>query len=126
MFNSGTRLSAAGGANPPDPAAARRLLDAVHTPILYITGDADHDIAFTGGQDSFNYLNKVPVFWAWQDKLQHIGTYGAPGGGSLGRIAVAWFAWQLKGDAQAARMFKGRDCTLCKDPSWHVSKKKIE
>lgn len=126
MFNSGTRLSAAGGANPPDPAAAKKLLDAVHAPILYITGDADHDIAFTGGQDSFNYLNKVTVFWAWQDKLQHIGTYGAPGGGSLGRIAVAWFAWQLKGDAQAARMFKGRDCTLCKDASWHVSKKRIE
>ncbi len=131
MFNSGTRLSSAGGgatgsANPPDPTAARRLLDAIHTPILYITGDADHDIAFTGGQDSFNYLNKVPVFWAWQDKLQHIGTYGAPGGGSLGRIAVAWFAWQLKGDAQAAKMFKGRDCTLCKDASWHVSRKKIE
>ena len=124
IFNSGTRLSAAGGANPPDPAASRRLLDAVHTPILYITGDADLDIAFTGGQDSFNYLNKVPVFWAWQDKLQHIGTYGAPGGGSLGRIAVAWFAWQLKDDAQAARMFKGRDCTLCKDPTWHVSRKK--
>ena len=126
VFNSGTRLSAAAGGNASDPAASRALLDAVHTSILYVTGDADRDIAFTGGQDSFNYLTKVPVVLAWQDKLQHIGTYGAPGGGSLGRIAVAWFAWQLKGDAQAAKMFKGRDCTLCKDASWHVSKKKID
>jgi hypothetical protein len=39
---------------------------------------------------------------------------------------VAWFAWQLKGDALAAKMFKGRDCTLCKDTTWHVSKKKID
>jgi dienelactone hydrolase len=130
IFNSGTRLSPPGGvtagATPPDPDAAKKLLDAVHTPILYVTGDADLDIAFAGGQDSFNYLTKVPVVWAWQDKLQHIGTYGAPGGGSLGRIAVAWFAWQLKGDALAAKMFKGRDCTLCKDTTWHVSKKKID
>ena len=126
VFNSGTRLSAAAGGNAPDPSASRALLDAVHTPILYVTGDADRDIAFTGGQDSFNYLTKIPVFWAWQDKLQHIGTYGAPGGGSLGRIAIAWFAWQLKGDAQAAKTFKGRDCTLCKDASWHVAKKKID
>lgn len=126
VFNSGTRLSAPAAGNAPDPAASRALLDAVHTPILYVTGDAEHDIAFAGGQDSFNYLTKVPVFLAWQDRLQHIGTYGAPGGGSLGRIAVAWFAWQLKGDAQAARMFKGRDCTLCTDATWHVARKKID
>jgi dienelactone hydrolase len=126
VFNAGTRLSAPAGGTAADPAASRLLLDAVHTPVLYVTGDADRDIAFAGAQDSFNYLTKVPVFWAWQDKLQHIGTYGAPGGGSIGRIATAWFAWQLKGDGQAAKMFKGRDCTLCKDPTWHVSRKKID
>jgi dienelactone hydrolase len=126
MFNSGTRLSATGGGNTPDPAASKKLLDAIHTPVVYVTGDAERDIAFAGAQDSFGYLTKVPVFWAWQEKLQHIGTYGAPGGGSLGRIAVAWLAWQLKGDAQAAKMFKGSDCTLCKDPSWHVSRKKMD
>jgi dienelactone hydrolase len=126
MFSSGTRLSAPAGGNTTNVAAAKAQLDAVHTPIVYITGDADLDIAFTGAQDSFNYLQKVPVFWAWQDKLQHIGTYGAPHGGSIGRIAVAWFAWQLKGDAQAAKMFKGQDCALCKDSTWHVSRKKIE
>lgn len=126
MFNSGTRLSAAGGGNAADPAAAKALLDTVHTPILYLTGDVERDIAFPGAQESFTYLTKVPVFWAWQEKLQHIGTYGAPAGGSLGRIAVAWFAWQLKGDAQAAKMFKGADCTLCKDATWHVSRKKLD
>jgi hypothetical protein len=125
MFNSGTRLSAAGGGNAPDPAASKKLLDGIHTPILYVTGDSERDIAFVGAQDSFSYLTKVPAFWAWQEQLQHIGTYGAPGGGSLGRIAVAWFAWQLKGDKQAARMFEGPDCTLCKEPTWHVSRKKI-
>ena len=126
MFNSGTRLSPAGGGNAPDPAASKKLLDAIHTPILYVTGDAERDIAFAGAQDSFSYLTRVPVFWAWQEGLQHIGTYGAPGGGSLGRVATAWFAWQLKGDKQAGHMFEGADCTLCKESTWHVSRKKID
>jgi dienelactone hydrolase len=126
IFNSGTRLGAAPGGQAIDIAAAKARLDAVHSPILFVTGDADRDIAFAGGRDSFAYLTRVPVVWAWQEGLQHIGTYGAPGGGSLGRIAVAWFAWQLKGDAVAARMFTGPACTLCTDATWHVAKKQVE
>ena len=68
----------------------------------------------------------MPVFYAWQEGLQHIGTYGAPGGGSLGRIGIDWFKWRLKGDEEAARMFRGRDCTLCREPTWHVQKKNID
>jgi hypothetical protein len=126
IFNSGTRLTAAPGGQTVDAAAARARLDAVHSPILFLTGDADLDIAFVGARESFDYLAKVPVFWAWQDTLQHIGTYGAPGGGAMGRIAVAWFSWQLKNDLRAARMFKGADCLLCTDRTWHVSKKRID
>lgn len=126
IFNSGTRLSPGAGSGPAvDLGAAKARLDAVHSPILFVTGDAQRDIAFDGGRDSFAHLTKVPVFWAWQDGLQHIGTYGAPGGGSIGRIAVAWFSWQLKGDTRAARMFTGADCTLCTDATWHVQKKQI-
>lgn len=127
IFNSGSRLTGApGGPGGGDPAAAKARLDAVHTPILFVTGDADLDIAFPGARDSFEYLSRVPVFWAWQERLQHIGTYGAPRGGSLGRIAVAWFAWQLKGDRAAGRMFTGSGCTLCTEPTWHVAKKRLE
>ena len=126
IFNSGTRLTAVPGGPAVDVPAAKARLDAVHSPILFVTGDADRDIAFDGGRDSFDYLTKVPVVWAWQEGLQHIGTYGAPGGGSLGRIAVAWFTWQLKDDAAAARMFTGPACTLCADRSWHVARKQVE
>jgi dienelactone hydrolase len=127
IFNSGTRLGQApAGAAGADPVAATARLDAVRTPILFVTGDAERDIAFEGGRDSFNHLAKVPVYWAWQDGLQHIGTYGAAGGGSIGRIAVAWFSWQLKGDVRAGRMFVGADCTLCVEPTWHVAKKQIK
>lgn len=126
IFNSGSRVTAGPGGLPADPAAAKARLDAVHTPILFLTGDAELDIAFPGAQESVEYLTRVPVFWAWQERLQHIGTYGAPGGGSIGRIAVAWFAWQLKGDRTAGRMFTGPGCGLCSEPTWHVTRKRLD
>ena len=106
--------------------AGYRLLAAGHGPSSLAKALGRLDIAFPGGRDSFEYLTKVPALRAWQDGLQHIGTYGAPGGGSLGRIAVAWFSWQLKGDARAGQMFRGANCGLCTDRTWHVSKKKID
>ena len=32
----------------------------------------------------------------------------------------------MRNDQQAARMFKGAGCTLCKDPTWHIQTKKID
>jgi hypothetical protein len=133
IFNSGSRLttliSAPPGANA-NPAEARgraqSQLDAIHSPVLYLTGDEKLDIAFTGGRDSFDYLTKVPVIRVWEDGLAHIGTYGAPGGGSIGRIASSWYQWQLRGDKEAARLFSGADCILCREPTWHVQKKNIK
>ncbi len=107
----------------PDLAATKKRLDAIHTPVLLINGDDKQDIAYGGGEDTFGYLTKVPVFHAWEDGLSHIGSYGAPNGGSLGRIATAWFSWRLLGDKTAAKMFTGADCTLCKEPTWHVKSK---
>ena len=60
-----------------------------------------------------------------RDYLQHIGTYGAANGGELGQIAWKWLEWTTRGDQQPARMFNGASCTLCKDPAWHIMKKKI-
>jgi len=109
--------------NPPEPA---KVLAAIHSPIAFIYGDASHDIAHAASEANVNALDKVPVFGGWQDGMTHIGTYGAPDGGFFGRVAVAWLDWRLKGDAQAAKMFRGRDCTLCRAPSWHVTKRGID
>jgi dienelactone hydrolase len=129
MFNSGSRLTTPQPGSNANPAEARTRaesqLNAIHSPILYLTGDEKLDIAFSGGRDSFDYLTKVPVFRAWEDGLAHIGTYGAPGGGSIGRIASNWYMWQLRGDKEAARMFSGADCILCREPTWHVQKKNM-
>jgi hypothetical protein len=68
----------------------------------------------------------VPVFYGWQDGLQHIGTFGARNGGDLGVITVNWLEWTTRANATAGRMFSGPGCTLCKDATWHVQKKKLK
>lgn len=127
LFSGGVRLNPNGSGPPNSPGTdPKAILDAVHSPILILSGDAEHDIAFAPGGDNFAYLSKVPAFHAWKEQLTHIGTYGMANGGELGRIADAWFAWTLRGDAKAGAMFKGKDCGLCKDPTWHASKKNID
>jgi dienelactone hydrolase len=132
IFNSGSRITttqtppAGASANPAAPNQAQKQLDAIHTPILYLSGDEQRDIAFPGARDSFNYLTKVPTIRVWEEGLAHIGSYGAPNGGSIGRIASAWYSWQLRGDKEAAKMFSGNDCILCREPGWHVEKKNIK
>jgi dienelactone hydrolase len=107
---------------------AQTMLAAVHTPIAYIYGTAELDVAYYSATDNVNALaaRGVPVFGAWQDNMTHLGTYGQVNGGFFGNIAVAWLNWQLKGDRAAARMFRGADCILCRAPDWHVTKGSID
>lgn len=129
IFSGAVRLGSAGPnaqGQVPDLTAAKKRIDAIHTPLMIITGDEKLDSAYYGGVDMFEYVSKVPVFYAWEEGLTHIGSYGAPNGGSLGRIASDWFKWQLAGDTAAAKMFTGADCTLCKEPTWHAKKKGMQ
>ena len=95
-------------------------------PILIITGDEKNDIAYANGKSTFEAINHTPIFYGWQSDLQHIGTFGARNAGENGVIAVNWLNWITRNDVNAAKMFKGASCTLCKDTSWHVQKKKID
>jgi hypothetical protein len=103
-------------------------LQKFHSPIMLIAGDAAHDIAHQRTLDTAKAITKLPMFLAWQENLTHIGTYGMPNGGELGRFAWQWFAWQLRGDQKAAKAFKGADCSICKESAdgWHVSKNMID
>jgi dienelactone hydrolase len=123
-------FSGAGGLRPrPDgtmPEIDPRL-DAIHAPILLLSGDTARDIANPPTTEAAAYLTKVPMFHAWQEGLEHIGTYGMAGGGELGRLGWQWFAWQLRGDKEAAKTFKGANCGLCTEgDGWHVDKKNID
>ena len=39
-------------------------------------------------------------------------------------IAWNWLEWTTRGDQVAAKMFRGAGCSLCKDPAWHVMKRR--
>jgi dienelactone hydrolase len=100
-------------------------LDKLHAPIAWFNGDPS-DVAHPNAKTDFEKTNGVPAFFAWREQMGHGGTYREANGGELGKIAVAYLNWRLKGDKQAAKMFVGADCGLCKDKNWHVFKKKID
>ena len=98
----------------------------IRGPVLLITGEEKLDIAYANGKATFEALNHVPIFYGWQDELQHIGNFGAKNGGEMAVIARNWLEWTIHKDAKAGAMFKGASCGLCKDSSWHIARKKIE
>lgn len=119
IWFSGAGLVGAAGNTP-------ESLRKINGPILLITGDEPHDIAFAAGRATFAAIEHAPLFYGWQTDLQHIGTFGAKNGGEMGVIARNWLEWTTRNDQRAARMFSGAACTLCADSSWHVQKKKID
>lgn len=96
----------------------KKLLETLHTPILYVLG-GQSDIAHAAGMDDFAHITHVPAAVANIDK-GHGGTYWEPNGGSAARVVVKWLDWQLRGDADAGRMFTGQNCGLCRDPAWSL------
>ncbi len=107
---------------------SKDVLGKLHAPVAYFTGDAG-DVAYPNAADDFKRLaaqGRLPVIQAYKDGLPHTGTYREENGGELGKIAVSYLAWRLKGDEHAGRMFKGANCGLCAMPGWHVNKSKID
>jgi hypothetical protein len=102
----------------------KSLLDTVHTPILYVLG-GETDIAHAAGMDDFARLTRVPAAVANIDR-GHGGTYWDANGGAAAQVVVKWLDWQLRGDQAAGRMFKGRDCGLCRDPAWTLKTRGID
>jgi hypothetical protein len=102
----------------------KRLLETLHTPILYVLG-GETDIAYAAGMDDFAHITRVPAAVANINK-GHGGTYWEPNGGPAAQVVVQWLDWQLRGDAAAGRMFKGRNCGLCRDPAWSLKTKGLD
>ncbi|HLB30890.1 MAG TPA: hypothetical protein VJN91_05115, partial [Gammaproteobacteria bacterium] len=100
------------------------LLDKLHTPILYVLG-GETDIAYAAGMDDFARIDHVPAAAANIDK-GHGGTYWEPNGGPAAQVVVKWLDWQLRGDVEAGRLFRGKDCGLCRDPAWSLKTKGLD
>ena len=102
------------------------MLEKIKVPVLIISGTQELDVAYGNAKSTFERMNHVPVFYGWRDELEHIGTFGAANGGELGVITLKWLEWQTRGNTEAAKMFTGTNCVLCRDPAWHIQRKKIE
>jgi len=105
------------------PALTKDHLAKLHSPTLYLLG-GETDIAYGNGMDDFERINHVPVFVGNID-VGHGGTYGQPHGGDYAIVATAWLDWQLKGDAEAAKMFVGTPGGVAQMDGWVVGKKNI-
>jgi hypothetical protein len=112
-----------GGGMPGMPRLTKDHLSKLHTPVLYLLG-GETDIAWKNGMDDFNRINHVPVFVGNMD-AGHGGTYREPHGGEFAVVATAWYKWQLKGDAEAGKLFTGNPCLLSESTVWKVDKKNI-
>lgn len=124
VWNSGTFAPGAAPAGRALSGASKESLANFHAPVAYING-GPADLAYGNSVDDVKRIEKVPVFHGWIN-VGHGGTFRHQGGGWFGEVGVAWLDWQLKGDRQAAKYFVGPDCTLCKNPIWHVEKKNMK
>jgi len=116
LFNESNAGSAVGGM----PMPPKSKLKEIHSSIIYILG-GETDIAYGNGMDDFSKIDHVPAC-ATNLPVGHGGTYAQPHGGEYAIVALAWLNWQLKGDQEAAKMFKGDDCELLKRKDWTIEK----
>lgn len=83
----------------------------LHGPVIYMSGGPS-DVAYGNAKIDFESIGHVPVVWADNEKAGHGGTYGAPAGGSFGRLALLWLDWQLKGKRANRAVFTQEGQTM--------------
>ena len=119
LFNRQNANQAVGGM----PMPPKEKLREIHTPIIYILGGKE-DIAYENGMDDFHRISHVPACAA-NLPVGHGGTYRQPHGGEFTIVALAWLKWQLKGDKDAALMFKGKQPLLLQRKGWTLETNKL-
>lgn len=98
------------------------MLLGLHTPVLYLVGNAS-DVGYPVASEDFSRINHVPVMFASLKSVGHEGTFKQENGGLAAKVAVDWLEWQLRGSGQAAKYFVGPECGLCDNPDWTVKRK---
>ena len=123
LFNSGMFKQESNSISKPNENKLKAF-SKMRKPIAYFEGDTD--MARPNGEDDFLYIDNAPVVLgvAQIPGDAHGGTFRQLNGGAFAKAAVAWLSWQLKKDAEAAKMFRGEDCGIKKDPIWVSFKKK--
>jgi len=109
-------------AMPNMPMPGKEQLKGLHAPIMYMLGGKE-DIAYVNGMDDFHRIKEVPAL-AINYPVGHGGTYRQPHGGEFSIPAIAWLNWQLKGDAESAKMFLGKKPGILSREGWTIEKNK--
>jgi hypothetical protein len=122
VFNSGVR-NAAGG--PPSAQPGSDALPKLHGPVLLING-GEPDFMMATSAATFDQIDSVPAFYGARHNAGHTATVFHPGGGEFANVASNWLLWTFKGDKKAAKMFAGKDCSLCMNSNWDVKSKGIK
>jgi dienelactone hydrolase len=125
MFNSGVFSTDAAMLKYAPPAMRAGLptvtqddLKRLRAPVLYMTGGTE-DLAYPNAQNDFARIQNVPAFWADRPHTGHIGVSFDPHSEGS-KIEYHWLEYTLFGDRRAAKMFVGKDCSLCRDLAWQV------
>lgn len=102
----------------------KALLGRLRGSVLYVLGDTT-DIAYPNGMDDYRRITNLPAAVV-NIPVGHGGTFAEPNGGLGAQVVTAWLDWQLKGEAEAARQFRGQDCGYCRDPRLTIERKNVE
>jgi hypothetical protein len=100
-------------------------LAALHGPVLLINGH-ERDFLMASSRATFDAIDKLPAFYGARKGAGHTATVDHPGGGEWANVASNWLRWQFKNDKQAAKMFVGKDCDLCKNANWETASKRLQ
>jgi len=100
-------------------------LKALHGPVLLINGH-ERDFLMASSKATFDAIETLPTFYGARHNAGHTATVDHPGGGEFANVASNWLRWQFKNDQQAAKMFVGKDCSLCTNPNWDTASKRLQ
>jgi len=100
-------------------------LAALHGPVLLINGH-ERDFLMASSKATFDAIDKLPTFYGARHGAGHTATVDHPGGGEWANVASNWLLWQFKSDKKAAKMFVGKDCSLCTNSNWDTASKRLQ
>jgi len=97
----------------------------LHGPVLLINGH-ERDFLMATSKATYDAIDKLPAFYGARHGAGHTATVDHPGGGEFANVASNWLKLQFKGDKQAAKMFVGKDCSLCTNSTWDTASKHLQ
>ena len=97
----------------------------LHGPVLLINGH-ERDFLMASSKATYDALDTLPAFYGARKGAGHTATVDHPGGGEWANVASNWLRWQFKNDKQAAKMFVGKSCDLCRNANWETASKRLQ